>query len=318
MMVSRPNTTVLEVAGGAQQLGQPVLQVFLQHADGRGAEHCAPNSSRASQHRHEQVFDALSKGERRRIDEALQVGIQPAGNTGELCGDHEQHHAVAQGVDAHRLGHGHRAQAAHGATLARIEHVLRGYDRRQQRSPDDVEERTAVAQVDAKQIDRGNAINPAVAAEGLQVAEDEVERNAPGDGAQRQEVPRQTQGDEAQGQRYRGGHHHADDQGAPGRHAVARGEVGRGIGTEADECRLAEGGQAADAGQQHQAQRHQGIEADVIDDGHRELARHQGDQAQGEDEADQGAIGSEDGGHLSGPPRRRHAWWSATDTRAPG
>ncbi len=51
------------------------------------------------------------------------------------------------------------------------------------------------------------------------------------------------------------------------------GEPGRGVGRDADERRLAERGGAADPGQQHQAERHQGADADVVEQRDGEVAQ---------------------------------------------
>jgi hypothetical protein len=68
----------LEIAAGAQQLRQQVLQLLLDQRDQGRAEHRAPQVARAPDHRHEQVLDADVDVERRRVHEALQVGVEPA------------------------------------------------------------------------------------------------------------------------------------------------------------------------------------------------------------------------------------------------
>ncbi len=68
----------LEVAGGAEQLGQQVLQAILQDGQQAGAEHRAPHVPHPAHHGHEQVFDAVVQAERRRVHRALQVRVQEA------------------------------------------------------------------------------------------------------------------------------------------------------------------------------------------------------------------------------------------------
>ena len=68
----------LEIAAGAQQLRQQVLQLLLEQRDQGRAEHRAPQVARAADHRHEQVLDADVEVERRRVHEALQVRVEPA------------------------------------------------------------------------------------------------------------------------------------------------------------------------------------------------------------------------------------------------
>ena len=67
----------------ARAVRQHVLQHLLQQRDQRGADHRAPDAAGAADDRHEQVLDALVDAEGRRVDEALQMRIQPAGNAGE-------------------------------------------------------------------------------------------------------------------------------------------------------------------------------------------------------------------------------------------
>ena len=57
----------------------------------------------------------------------------------------------------------------------------------------------------------------------------------------------------------------------PGRPAHVDREVGAGIGAYADKGRLTEGGESANAGEQHQAQNHQAVKRDVIELGDPEI-----------------------------------------------
>ena len=73
------------------------------------------------------------------------------------------------------------------------------------------------------------------------------------------------------------------EQADPGRAAVHRRVPGGRVGADADEGRLAERGQAAAAGEQHEAERGERVDADVVHQGDGERAedrrrdRHEGD-----------------------------------------
>ncbi len=264
----------LEVAGGAEQLRQQILQPLLEHGDHRGAEQRAPDVGGAADHRHEQVFDADVQAEGRRIDEALEVGVKPAGKAGEQGGDQEDDHLGAAGVDAHRLGHQRTAlECADRAAGTRVEQVAGQPHRGEQHHPDQVVEMAAVAQLETAEAQWRYAADAGMAAEELEVAEQEIQRDAPGDRAERQIVPRQAQGEQAEQQGDQRGQQQPREQAAPrvgqrrqpSRQGCRRGQRRGRIGAQTDESRLAEGGQPADAGQQHQTERHQRVEADVIE-----------------------------------------------------
>ena len=73
--------------------------------------------------------------------------------------------------------------------------------------------------------------------------------------------------------------------------AMRRRQPRRGVGTEADEGRLAERGQAADAGKQHQPEGDQRVEPDVVEQGDVELGQHPGrSRQQHEKQAECGTV----------------------------
>ena len=74
-----------------------------------------------------------------------------------------------------------------------------------------------------------------------------------------------------------------------------RGQVGGGVGAQADEGRLAERGEPGDAGEQHQAERDQGVQADVVGQGDPELRQ----------AAAAAAAASDDDGAAATTARRR-------------
>ncbi len=100
-----------------------------------------------------------------------------------------------------------------------------------------------------------NAGKPAVAPERIDVSEQEIDGNAPGDRAQRQEVAAEPQGRGAENGGDEPGESQRQQQPDPGRAAVHGRVPGGGVGADADEGRLAERREPADAGEQHQAER---------------------------------------------------------------
>ena len=176
-------------------------------------------------------------------------------------------------VHAHRLGHHHAAlQRADGAALARVEQVQRGEDGGHQEEPDQVEDLATRLQRHAEDLDRRDPGEAGVAAERLGRAEQEVEADAPGDRAERQVVARQLQRQRPE----RGGDRERDqqagDQREPRRRAqpgdrcrqCVRGQHGGRVGAEADERGLSERRQPADAGQQHEPERDERVQPDVV------------------------------------------------------
>ncbi|MNI31721.1 hypothetical protein D3C73_856110 [compost metagenome] len=264
----------LEVGVGVQQLGQPVLQLVFQHQDDAGAQQGAPDVTRATHHRHEQVFDAVVDAKRAGADGALHVRVEPARNAGQQGRPDEDHDLVGSGVHAHGFRHARAAlQGADGAARTRIEQVAGGPQRQQHEYPDQVINVAAAGQGQAEDADGFNAGNAVVLAQPVDIAEQEVQRQAPRNGAQRQVVAGQAQGDRAQQVGNDGGQDQADRQRQPGRHVVLRGQERRGVGAKANKRGLAERRQAAHAGQQHQAQHDQAGQTDVIELRHPEFGR---------------------------------------------
>jgi hypothetical protein len=113
--------------------------------------------------------------------------------------------------------------------------------------------------------ERRDARDAVIAAEEFQLAEQIEQADAPGDGAERQIMAGQPHRDDPE----QDGRHAADQQRErqcqPRRKAIGRRQHRRGIGAEAAEGRLAERRKSADAGQQHQPHRHQGGEADIVE-----------------------------------------------------
>ncbi|MNN60834.1 hypothetical protein D3C81_1760400 [compost metagenome] len=157
------------------------------------------------------------QAEGRGVHEALGVGVEPAGKGGEECRDDEDHQLGTEGVHAHGLGHQLAAlERADGPAFAGVEEVLGDQHGDQQQGPDQVVDLLALIQLPAQQRDRRQAADAGMAAEGFQGAEQVVERQAPGDGAQRQVVAGELQRQRAQQQGHRAGERQAHQQGQPG------------------------------------------------------------------------------------------------------
>ena len=192
----------LEVAGRAEQHRQRILQVLLEERDDRRADHRAEHAARAADDRHEQVFDALVDAERRGIDEALQVRVQPARDAGQQRGVDEDDDLEPRAVDAERLGHVEPClERADRAARTRVEQVAHRPQRREHDDPDQPAHSPLVLELDAGKRQRRDAGEAGVTAEEIEVAEQEEEADPPRDRRQRQEVAAHPQRDEAERQR---------------------------------------------------------------------------------------------------------------------
>ncbi len=154
--------------------------------------------------------------------------------------------------------------------------------------------------------DRRQAGQPVVAAERVGVAEDVEERDVPGDGAERQVMAREAQRDRADDPGGRRRQQQRHRQREPRRQASFGRQQGRGVGADADEHRLPEGGDAGDPGEHDEPGDHDGREAGIGQQREPER-RHAGQEGEGDDQeggqAGQNTGGSEAGGHLTPRPR---------------
>ncbi len=112
-------------------------------------------------------------------------------------------------------------------------------------------------------------------AEHLDIAEEIIDRDAPGDGAERQQMAAEPQRRQAEYRRRAAGQQQGEDEAEPGRAAVKRAVPGGGVGADTDEGGLAERGEPADAGQEDEAERDQRIDPGVVHQGHAEGAEQQ-------------------------------------------
>ena len=216
--------------------------------------------------------------ERGRRHGALEMRVEPAGEAGEHGRIDEHQQFCARGLYAKGFGRDVAAtQRADGAAGAGIQQVHGQQRRDQHRRPDHEIDRARAQHpcvADRQRRDRGDAV---IAADEFQLAEQIEQADAPGDGAERQIVAGQPHGDDAEDD----GGNAADDersrQGQPGRHAIGGGQHRGGVGAKAAERGLAERGEAAEAGEQHQPHRHQRGKADIVQQ-HDPERRHAGDQ----------------------------------------
>src|SRR5262249_41620313 len=144
--------------------------------------------------RHQQQFDAGADVERRRIYEPLQMRKEPAREAGEHAGEHEYGQPRAERAYAQALDHGDAAaQAADGAALAAIKEVAAEQHPAAEQGRDEEIIRGGIGEREGPERDRRDTGEPAVAAERVDVAEQKEDRDAPGDGAQRQEMSAEPQ-----------------------------------------------------------------------------------------------------------------------------
>ncbi len=152
--------------------------------------------------------------------------------------------------------------------------------------PDQHVQRAAGAEIDAECGQRRNAEDAVVFAQPLHVGHRVVQHQAPGDGGERQVVPRHAQRDGAEQQRGQDGQRHADRQRQPWRQAARHGQEGGGVGADADEGGLPERSQPGHTGQHDESQRDDRVQPDVValgdpEVGHRQRRQHEHQQRKG-------------------------------------
>ena len=170
-----------------------------------------------------------------------------------------------------------RRSARMARPVREVQEVHGQHGRDQHRDPDRVVDRAGIEhpqRADRQRRDAGNAV---IAAEKFELAEEIVEPDAPGDGAERQIMAGQPHRDDAEDDGGDAADEQRERQCQPWRDAVGHAQHRGGVGAKATERRLAERGQAADAGQQHQPHRHQCGEADIVQE-HDPERRHARDQ----------------------------------------
>ncbi len=141
-----------------------------------------------------------------------------------------------------------------------------------------------VLQVEAGERKRRDARHAGVAAEPLQVAEQEIQADSPRDRREREVVSLHAQRDEAECQRHDERQRESHGQREPWRCAIVRRQERGRVRAETDERRLPERRLPRDARQQDEPQRDDAVEADVIAERHPERRRDDRDREQRGDE----------------------------------
>ena len=256
----------LVIAGRADEQRHDVLQLVAQDGDAGSAEQCAPQASRATRDRHQEIFGARRDAEGARAHRTLEMGVEPAGKAGEDGGIDEDEKLHPRRVDAERGGDQRAApQHADRAADAAVEQVAGRDHREHHDEPDQDVIFARISQRMRPDADRRDAGQAVMRAEPCGVAEQIEEGDAPGDRAERHVMAREPHRHRADEQRAKTGDDQRRRQGEPGRDAPVDAEHGARIGAEADESRLTEGGHAADARQQHEAERHEARDADIAE-----------------------------------------------------
>ncbi len=188
------------------QQRQHVLQTILEQHHQRRAHQRAGQLAQAAGHGHQQVLDAGTDIERRRTDKAVHVRIQPARQTRQQGRHDEQAEADTEriGTDT-RQQRGTAAQGTDGAPRAGLQNVVAEQAGQSDQRPDQVVNRARVCQRPRPQGQRRNIRQAAVPAQGLHVAEQQGDRQAPGNARQGQVVTTQTQRERANGKRRQAG-----------------------------------------------------------------------------------------------------------------
>ena len=176
----------LELTRGAlRKQRKVVLHGVLQQRDDRSANHATQDAARSADHRHHQVFDAHAGIERPGADETAEMRIEPSGQRSEESGDDECRKLDLERADPEAFDQRiAAAERAHRAADPGVEKVVANEKDRHDDRPDQVIDLPAVDQGERADGDRRNARDAVVAAEPLNVAEQERDRQSPGDRAQ--------------------------------------------------------------------------------------------------------------------------------------
>ena len=162
-----------------------------------------------------------------------------------------------------------------------VQEVARGEQREQRHCPDQIVERAAVPETHAQQRQGRDLRDAGIFSEPFQIPEEKVDGYPPCDGAERQVVTGEPQGDEAKKQRDDGGKRDCCRQAEPRRHIIAGGEHGRGICADADECGLPERHLSGHAREQNEPERNDAGEPGIVEERHVEFRQDEGSDRSG-------------------------------------
>ena len=250
---------------------QVILNGVLQEGYNGRADDAANQAALPADHRHHQIFDAHGRVETRRTDEAAHMRVEPSRERSEECGDDEGCELRLESVDAEALDQDVAAtQRSKRATPAGIQEIVHGDERKHDDQENEVVDLFALHQRVTADADRRNVRNAAEISEALDIAEQEAYRETPGERAERQEVPLEPQGRGAEHGGHRAGQDDREQKPEPGRIAIQRARPSRRIGRDPDEGRLPEGHDARYAREQRKPDRHQRVDADIVEQADRE------------------------------------------------
>ncbi len=242
-----------------------VLDAVLQEGEDPGSDNGPDELGRPADHCHHEVVDADMDIERRRAHKATEMRIQPAGERGEQRGNRECDEPGAEGVDAQALDEPiASAQCPYRAAFPGLQQIARQQQGRDQNGPDQIEYLPAADERYRPDRDRRNAGDAGEVSEAVDVAEQEIDRQAPGNRAEREKVPAEPQRDGADRRGGGASQRERQDEPQPRRIALQRREPGGRVGGDPDEGRLPERHHAADAGQQHEPERGERIDTDIV------------------------------------------------------
>src|SRR6185437_5267963 len=173
---------------------QVVLDAILEQGHNGCPHHRAQEMTHAADHRHQQVENADIDGEGRRTDKAAHMRIEPARERREQRRHDEGRELDAEALDAEAFDHDPpAAKRADGSALAGAEKIRRKEERRDQYRPNQVVDAHAADEREAADRDRRHVADAVELPDNRQISEQEIDRETPGDRAQREEVPAEAQ-----------------------------------------------------------------------------------------------------------------------------
>src|SRR5690606_34628824 len=149
----------------------------------------APNTACSAHHSHEQVFDTVVQAEGTRAYRPLHVRVDPPRNASQQSCIHKYDGLVSCGIDAEGLGHALPAlQGADGTPGPRIQKIACAPQAAKHAGPDQIIDVTTIRQRNTEDFQRPDTGDAVMLPQKRHVAEQIVEREAPCNGAQWQEV----------------------------------------------------------------------------------------------------------------------------------
>src|SRR5262249_14188039 len=183
------------------------------------------------------------------------------------------------------------AQATDGASLSGGEQVAAEQHCDPKQRPDEKIDFRGAGERNRTDRQGRDAGQSAIAAKRVDVSKQEIDCDAPGNGAQRQEVTAQAQRCSTEDHRDKGCCHQRKQEADPGRAALHCRVPCAGVGADPDEGGLSERGQSGNTGEKDQAKRSKRIDADVIEQRDAEGTEYCGSDRQQDDRTACGSTG---------------------------